>query len=131
MASAVVIDKTNGSIVRKLSLTTRLENITLAPNEILSWNEEFRSAAAAFDWQSQIIQSGDAVATIHCTRGCATTIDHVDVRVEGSNPADVCALIRAIYRLIGDLPVRHLLRHDPIRQMLQRAIARLRAIVRR
>ena len=68
MASAVVIDKTNGSIVRRLALSIRLEDITLSANEILSWESEFNSAAPDFDWQSRIMQHGNAVANVKCTK---------------------------------------------------------------
>lgn len=119
MASAVVINKTNGSIVRKLSLTTRLEDVNLTPNEVLSWNEEFRSAAPEFDWQSRIMQHGNAVANVHCTKGCTITVDHVDVRIEGDNAADVCALIREVYELLGGS-------HNPLRDLWSDPIAWLR-----
>lgn len=104
MASAVVINKTDGSIVRKLSSTIRLEDITLAPNEILSWDEEFHSATPSFDWQSRIMKHGNAVATVHCTRGCKTTVDHVNVRIEGGDVIDVCSLMWDVYALLGESP---------------------------
>ncbi|HEY5220833.1 MAG TPA: hypothetical protein VIJ29_01620 [Candidatus Paceibacterota bacterium] len=119
MAYAVVIDKTTGSIVRKLSLSIRLEDITLSANEILSWNNEFRSAAPDFDWQSRIIELGSAVADIHCTKGCTNTVDHVDVRIEGRSAADVCALIRKVYVLLGG----SLMKYDPFKEQWRRFVA--------
>lgn len=99
MAHAVIINTETGKIVKDLDAAYLLKDVRLAPNELLSWEDRFRPANSDSNWKDNLMHYKSSVARVQCTRDCGTTINSVYVRIESTNPAQLCELIEGIARL--------------------------------
>jgi len=105
MASVYVVNKMTGKRVRSLDLYVKLESIRLSYGEMLSWHNQFQSNLDGFDWTNRIMEHGDAKAFIECVMNPNNSRNYVVARVEGSDPADVYALVCAVSAVLGTIIV--------------------------